>query len=269
MENQNHIRVLGTPVSLVNMDSAIETIVGWVDNRESRYVCAADVHSVMCALECGEHLAVMQHADMVLPDGTPLYWLSRLGGVKGTSRVCGPDLMAQLCAYSAKRGWRHFLLGGADGVVQQLADILPKLYPGIEVCGIHAPSFGQRISKEEDARVLSHLEEAKPNLVWVGLGCPNQERWMHDHVNRLTGAVMIGVGAAFDYHSGRLRRAPLWMRNSGLEWLHRLLSEPSRLWRRYLLMAPKFVMLASWELIRQRLVDVRLFGNSSNRPERK
>jgi N-acetylglucosaminyldiphosphoundecaprenol N-acetyl-beta-D-mannosaminyltransferase len=244
-----HISILGVPVSVVHPQSAIGWISGWIGRKESRYVCVADVHSVVQGYKNPMHRASMRGADMIVPDGMPLVWTGRLRGESVMARVSGPDLLPAVCAHSAKEaGWRHYFFGGAEGVPERLAERLSERFPGLRVVGTCSPPF-RALSAEEDAELVRQINEARPDIVWVGLGCPKQERWMAAHVDRIEGAVLIGVGAAFDFHVGHVKRAPLWMQRNGLEWVHRLASEPRRLWRRYLVLAPEFLIRASAEIL--------------------
>ncbi len=172
----------------------------------------------------------------------PLVWLSRLYGWRNTRRVYGPDLMLDLCERSLATGYRHFFYGGQEGVPDRLSDRLQRRFPGLIVAGTYSPPF-RTPTEEEDEEIVRRINDAKPDIVWVGLSTPKQEHWMAQHVDRLAASVLIGVGAAFDFHAGVKRQAPRWMQQSGLEWLFRLGSEPRRLWRRYLVNNPMFVWL--------------------------
>jgi N-acetylglucosaminyldiphosphoundecaprenol N-acetyl-beta-D-mannosaminyltransferase len=167
-------------------------------------------------------------------------WLLRLKGHNIRQRVYGPDLMLLLCEEAAKRGWRCFLYGGATGVPEQLMEVLEKRFPGLQIVGTYSPPF-RPLTAEEDEAVCAMINAAKPDIVWVGLGSPKQDIWMYEHREKLDVSVMHGVGAAFDFLTGRVKQAPRWMMNAGLEWLFRLLQEPRRLWKRYTLTNLKFV----------------------------
>ena len=234
------ISILGVPVSAVNIPAAVDRVASWIDKREARYVCVPDVYNVMLAQENPALMAALRGADMVAPDGQPLSWLGRWLG-HDVSRVCGPDLLTAICARSASQGWRHYFYGGAEGVAKELAARLSALHDGLIVAGYDSPPF-RSPTDDEKAIAIAKIKASRPNIIWVGLGCPKQELWMHEHIELLDNSILIGVGAAFDFHTGRVRRAPSWMRENGLEWLHRLISEPRRLWRRYILFAPKFVV---------------------------
>ena len=240
--------VLGVPVSIVDMPRALAIIDGWIAARRHEFVCLRDVHGIMACQDDPDLMEIHHRAGLVVPDGVPLVWFGRLMGHRDIRRVCGPDLMPALCQHSAANGYRHFFYGGAPGVAERLVERLRARFPGLEVAGIYAPPF-RPLSEEEDKAVVQMIDDSGADIVWVGLSTPKQERWMADHLGRLEAPVMLGVGAAFDFHAGVIGRAPVWMRNSGLEWLFRLASEPRRLWRRYLVMAPKFLVLAALQLL--------------------
>jgi N-acetylglucosaminyldiphosphoundecaprenol N-acetyl-beta-D-mannosaminyltransferase len=181
-------------------------------------------------------------AGLVTPDGMPLVWLSRLHGHDHAERVYGPDLMLALCEHSLSKGYKHYFYGGGEGVHERLAKNLQQRFPGLRVVGGYSPPF-RSLTREEDEQVAQSINAADPDIVWIGLSTPKQERWMAEHVGRLTAPVLIGVGAAFDFHSGLKKQAPRWMQRGGLEWLFRLATEPGRLWRRYLVNNPLFVLL--------------------------
>ena len=242
MENPPRVNILGVGISAINMDLALKLIEVWIAHRESHYVCVTPVHSVM---ECQRDSALRRihnASGLTTPDGMPLVWLSLLRGYHNVDRVYGPDLMLALCERSVGGGYRHFFYGGAEGVPEQLAANLQRRFPGLTVVGTYSPPF-RPLTPEEDDQVVQMINEARPDVVWVGLGSPKQERWMAAHIGRVKAPAIIGVGAAFDFLTGRKRQAPRWMQRNGLEWLFRLLTEPRRLWRRYLVNNPLFVLL--------------------------
>ncbi|MCB1548032.1 MAG: WecB/TagA/CpsF family glycosyltransferase [Hyphomicrobiaceae bacterium] len=245
------VMILGVPVSAIDMTQALAAIGDLVATRRGGFICVADVHSVMQARTNMKHRAALEAAALVTPDGTPLSWVGRLRGFSSMARVSGPDLLPAACAASRETGWRHYFYGGAEGVADELARRLSQRFPGLVVAGTECPPF-RALSQDEMQAALDRIVAAKPDIVWVGLGCPKQELWMHEHASKLAGAVSIGIGAAFDFHAGRIHRAPVWMQRNGLEWLHRLWSEPRRLWYRYLVLAPKFVTAALAEHYRLR-----------------
>lgn len=235
-------RVLGIPVSTINMPKAIDIILSWISSGQAHYICVRDVHGVMRAQEETELLEIHNRAGLVTPDGMPLVWLARWRGHKDVSRVCGADLVAELCSVSVDRGIAHYFYGGKPGVAERMAEALVARFPGLKVAGTGTPPFGA-MSTQEDTAHTAAIAASGASVVWVGLSTPKQEYWMRDHIERLPGATLIGVGAAFDFYAGDVKRAPAWMHQRGLEWLHRLASEPRRLWRRYLVLAPKFLLM--------------------------
>lgn len=181
-------------------------------------------------------------AGLVTPDGMPLVWVSRLYGYPDVKRVYGPDLMVALCSSSIEKGYRHFFYGGTEGLADQLVECLVQRYPGLQVAGIYSPPF-HPLSEEEDRKIVSLIKNADPDIIWVGLSTPKQEIWMSEHIDRLGNCVLFGVGAAFDFLSGNKKQAPSWMQSIGLEWFFRLSTEPKRLWKRYLINNPLFLIL--------------------------
>lgn len=242
----SRVDVLGVGVSAIDLGQAVTIIESWIASRQARYVCITGVHGVMESQRDDQLKEIHNQAGLVTPDGMPLVWLSRLNGHRHVDRVYGPDLMLACCERSVARGYTHFFYGGGDGVPEQLAGRLGMRYPGLRVVGTCSPPF-RALTAEEDDAIVNRINEANPDIVWVGLSTPKQERWMHRHRHRLQAPVMVGVGAAFDFHAGLKRQAPYWMQRSGLEWLFRLLSEPRRLGPRYLVNNPAFV----WRVCQQ------------------
>jgi N-acetylglucosaminyldiphosphoundecaprenol N-acetyl-beta-D-mannosaminyltransferase len=232
--------VLGVEVSAIDMAQAVAEVRRWVEARERRYVCVTGVHGVMESQRDPELRRIHNDSGLTTPDGMPMVWAGRRAGAGHMTRVYGPDLMLELCALAAERGWSSFFYGGAPGVAERLAERLVARFPRLAVAGCWSPPF-RPLTPEEDERVVRRIDDARPDLVWVGLSTPKQERWMAAHVGRVPG-VLLGVGAAFDIHAGLLPQAPHWMQRSGLEWLYRLLREPRRLWRRYLANNPRFAL---------------------------
>lgn len=241
------IDVIGTPITRVSWDQSLHRIHAWSMRRDSRVVCICNAHSVVTARQDKEFAAAVNSADMATPDGAPVAWLMRRLGASGQQRINGPDLMLKYCEAAAKRGESIYLYGGAETTLSILRDELPKRFPGLVIAGSHSPPF-RALSEEEDAAIVRDINDAGAGTIWVSLGCPKQEKWMAAHRGRING-VMIGVGAAFDYHAGVISRAPLWMQNNGLEWLHRLASEPRRLWKRYFVTNTLFIWHAARQLM--------------------
>jgi N-acetylglucosaminyldiphosphoundecaprenol N-acetyl-beta-D-mannosaminyltransferase len=240
--------VLGVGVSAINMDLALETIRGWIERREQHFVTVTGVHGVMESQRDEKIRDIHNRAGMVTPDGMPLVWLSRLKGQSHVRRVYGPDLMLAVCQDGLSRGYRHYLYGGAEGVPALLSDKLRERFPGIQIVGAFSPPF-RVLSPEEDEQIVRDVNAAQPDIVWVGLSTPKQERWMDGHAGRVQAPVMVGVGAAFDFHSGLKKQAPKWVQGSGMEWFFRLVMEPRRLAKRYLINNPTFIALVAGQLL--------------------
>ena len=244
-------QVLGVPIDALDWGLAIARIRKWARNRDSRYVCICNVHSVVTATQNARFGDVVRQADMATPDGAPVAWMLRRAGFLGQQRINGPDLMWKYCAQAASTGESIYLYGGADHTLSILRQKLIEAYPALNITGAYSPPF-RALTPEEDAADVERINTSGAGTVWVSLGCPKQELWMAAHRGRVN-AVMIGVGAAFDYYAGTIQRAPLWMQNVGLEWLHRLVSEPRRLWRRYLVTNTLFIVGAARQLLNNKL----------------
>jgi N-acetylglucosaminyldiphosphoundecaprenol N-acetyl-beta-D-mannosaminyltransferase len=240
-------KVLGSFIDAPVWSVALQRIVGWTARRESRYVCICNVHSVVTASRDSAFGSVLNQADMATPDGAPVAWMLRRLGFAGQVRINGPDLMWRYCARAAETGQPMFLYGGSAETLELLQLRLLEQFPGLQFAGAYSPPFRPLTAAEDDA-VVERINASGASVVWVSLGCPKQELWMAAHRGRVR-AVMVGVGAAFDYHAGTLSRAPQWMQNIGLEWLHRLVSEPRRLWRRYLITNTLFIFGALKQLV--------------------
>jgi len=234
------VDVLGVGVSAINTAQALAVLDTWIASRDPHYVCVTGVHGVMESQRNERLRQIHNAAGLVTPDGMPLVWLAQRRGFTNVERVYGPDLMLATCLHSLYRRYSHFFYGGADGVAEKLANRLSSQYPGLRVAGTYTPPF-RALSPEEDSAVVDRINRTGADIVWVGLGTPKQEQWMYEHVGRIEAPVLIGVGAAFDFHAGVKRQAPLWMQRSGLEWLFRLASEPRRLGPRYLVNNPSFM----------------------------
>lgn len=260
----SRVNVLGIGVHAQTMAQAVARIGGWIERRTPAYVCVTTVHGVVESQRDPALKAIHNAAGMVTADGMPLVWLCRAHG-HAAERVYGPDLMLEVCAASPARGWRHFLYGTTDAVLDRLAANLQARFPGLCIAGRYAPPF-RPLDDREDAAIVERINAARPDIVWVGLSTPKQECWMAAHLGRVTAPVMIGVGAAFDFHAGTKRQAPRWMRRNGLEWLFRLASEPRRLAHRYLVFNPLFLGLLAQQALGIR--DFPLPAEPSMREER-
>lgn len=240
--------VLGVGISPINMSQALEQLDAWIAARDRQYVCVCNVHSVMECRRSQEVRYVFNRAGMVTPDGVPLVWLLRMAGYAHVARVYGPDLMLATMQHSVTTGYRHYLHGGVAGVADELAAVMRRRFPGVAIVGAGTPAFGSAAELCTD-EIADIINGAEPDIVWVGMSTPKQDLWMSCMRPRLRAPVLIGVGAAFDFHTGRVPQAPRWMMRSGLEWLFRLKQEPRRLWRRYLIDNPWFL----FEIGRQKL----------------
>jgi N-acetylglucosaminyldiphosphoundecaprenol N-acetyl-beta-D-mannosaminyltransferase len=235
------VDVLGVGISAITMAMAVEEITRWVDMGEQHYVCVTGVHGVMESRRDPELRRIHMRSGLTTPDGMPMVWAAHWAGAQHVERVYGPDLMLALCGRAAERGWSSYFYGGKEGVPELLAERLSHQFPGLKMVGTHSPPFGTLTDEEAD-RVVERINRADPDLLWVGLSTPKQERWMAAHVGKVRAPALLGVGAAFDIHAGVLRQAPKWMQHYGLEWLYRLSREPRRLWRRYLHNNPRFLV---------------------------
>lgn len=231
--------VLGIPISVTTLDSASDIICTWAQDDVGRYIGVREVASVMAMYDDPALVEVANRASMNLPDGMPMVWIGKKLGLP-VQRTCGPDLMDKMLRESGRTGMKHFLYGGKEGVADNLADRFRREVPGIRIVGTYCPPF-RALTREEDADIVRRIRDSEADIVWVGISSPKQDIWAVEHLDRIP-ATMIGVGAAFDFHSGEVSRAPRWMQKAGLEWLYRLLSEPRRLWKRYLVLAPQFVL---------------------------
>lgn len=235
------MKVLGIHIDAICASEAVAQMECWIRSGESgRFVTLTNVHMLTEARRCADFRQVLSAASLRLADGMPLVWICRLRGVPA-ARLPGPDLLIEFCERTRGTTYRHYFYGGAPGVAQEMAEILQRRFPDVQVVGTCSPPF-RALSPEEDARLVAQINDAVPDVLWVGLGCPKQERWMFAHRQQVRAPVMLGVGQAFDILAGRLARAPKWMQRSGCEWLFRLVREPRRLWRRYLLSNSEFVV---------------------------
>lgn len=239
--------MLGVSIDVVTPDEAVSRVSDWAAGRESRYVCLCNVHSVVTASDDAALAAALHAADLVTADGAPVSWMLRRQGAASQSRVSGPDLMLDYCRAAAARGEPMFLLGGTPETLRRLEGALTNRFPGLVVAGALSPPF-RPLSPGEEQEIVDSIHASDARTVWVGMGCPKQEILMHRLRGRLR-AVTLGVGAAFDFHAGVKPRAPRWMRERGLEWLHRLVSEPRRLWKRYLVTNGRFLAGAMRQLL--------------------
>lgn len=242
----NKFSILKVQVSAINMDDACLLAEDAILNRQKRYICVCPVSTIMECKRDASALKSVNSADLVTPDGMPVVWIGRMRGHSNIRRVYGPELMESLCSISQKKGYRNYFYGSTENVLNRLKKNLNKKYPELTVSGVYSPPF-RRLTKEEDDRIVETINNSNSDIIWIGLGSPKQDLWMYEHRNRINAPVMVGVGAAFDFLSGVKPQAPLWVRNHGFEWLFRLVTEPRRLWRRYLIDNPLFIYYAGIE----------------------
>ena len=229
------------------METALRQTELLLDQGEQGYVCVTGVHGIMEAQSDDAFRDILNRSFLTTPDGMPTVWLGRIHGFKDMNRVYGPDYMLGLCERSVERGYRHFLYGGKPGVAEELRAELTRRFPGLKIVGTYTPPF-RPLNPDEENDLRSQLETSQADVLWCGLSTPKQERFMASYCHRMPVKLMVGVGAAFDLLSGNLSEAPDWMKKAGLQWLYRLIKEPKRLWRRYLLNNPKFTWLTFLQL---------------------
>jgi N-acetylglucosaminyldiphosphoundecaprenol N-acetyl-beta-D-mannosaminyltransferase len=251
VKRPEHRTILGLRIDVTSYPDATEGVLAWAGRGESRYVCCGTVNNVMEARRSPDYRVVMDQADLVTSDGMPLVWMLRWLGTRSATRVYGPDLMGLLLKASEDAGIQVGFYGGTDAVLARLVTTVKQLFTDLKVVYAEAPPF-RAPTPEEDRRTTQAIQDAGVRILFVGLGSPKQDRWMHAHKDRVQ-AVMLGVGQAFDLLSGAKPQAPRWMQSRGLEWTFRLATEPRRLWRRYLSQNPKFVFLALAQLLRARM----------------
>ena len=251
-ESANSFKLLGIRVDVIQIDDAVMQMEEWIrEGERCRYISVTGMHGVTEAQHDPSFKEVLNASDLVVPDGMPLVWIGRLRGFSIRRRVYGPELMLTFCSATVCKGYSHFFFGGPPGLAEKLAKTLSLRFPGLKVAGTFSPPY-RPATPCEDEEIVRQINNAHPDIVWVGMSTPKQERWMRDHRERLQVPLLVGVGAAFDIHVGAKRQAPVWMREHGFEWLFRLLQEPKRLWRRYLVYGCEFLFLVFCELLHLR-----------------
>ena len=243
------VAILKVSTDALSFDEAVSTLMEWASTgggQPCRYVSTCPVYTLMQCTERPEVMEAVNGADMVTADGMPVVWVQRWRGVQSAERVYGPDLMQEICRRSVQTGVQHYLWGGLDSVAEELKIKLENWYPGLQIAGCMSPPVAP-VGQAPDPEVVKKLNESGAQIIWVGLGSPKQDQWMRLYRPVLKARILIGVGAAFDMHAGRIRQAPRWMQRTGLEWLFRLCLEPRRLARRYLVYNPLFV----WGILRE------------------
>jgi N-acetylglucosaminyldiphosphoundecaprenol N-acetyl-beta-D-mannosaminyltransferase len=242
------VNILGVGVNAINMPQAVDLVSSAVSQGRKGYVCVTGVHGIMEAQKDPAFRTILNRSMLTTPDGMPTVWVGRLKAFSQMRRVYGPDFMLDVCSASVGRGYTHFLYGGVEGVADRLKCELTKKFPGLNVVGTYTPPF-RPLNASENADLQATISKLRPDFFWVGLSTPKQERFMAEYLPKLETKVMVGVGAAFDIHTGRAQDSPDWVKSAGLQWLHRLLQEPSRLWKRYLINNPIFMYKMTSQLL--------------------
>jgi N-acetylglucosaminyldiphosphoundecaprenol N-acetyl-beta-D-mannosaminyltransferase len=241
------VNVLGIGVQAVDMDDSVARMRLAVDHNRKGYVCLVGVHGIMEARRDPNLQTVFADAYLVAPDGMPTVWMGHLQGFSTMKRVFGPDLMLEVIGRKELSHYRHFFCGGAPGVAQNLRNEMLRRFPNASIVGTYTPPFCPMTYEEEENFALQ-VRQLHPDIIWVGLSTPKQDHFMFQYLPMLDTKLMVGVGAAFLYHTGEIRDSPQWVKRAGLQWLHRLMQEPTRLWRRYLLNVPAFLLQASLQV---------------------
>ena len=236
---KQRVNILGVGVHPLNMELAIEGIESAMAHKTKGYVCVTGVHGIMEAQSDLHYRNIQNKSFLTLPDGMPTVWIGKSEGFGSMGRVYGPELMLEVMRLSVEKGYTHYFYGGQEGVAEHLKTVLVKKFPGLQVVGTYCPPF-RPLNEKEEMELIEDVKQKKPDMFWVGISTPKQEQFMDKYINKLDVNLMFGVGAAFDVHTGRIKDAPDWMKESGLQWLHRLQQEPRRLWKRYLLNNPRF-----------------------------
>lgn len=242
------IDVLGVRVDVLNMESTLARLAGMLERGEKGYLSAITVHGVMLARRDEEFAAAFADAAIAIPDGTPIAWAGQLQGHHGMQHVTGPALMREVFLRKEFTDCTHFFYGGDVGVAEELAVRFTAIAPRARIVGTFTPPY-RPLTKAEESALIAQIDRCKPDMIWVGLGTPKQDKFMRQYLPLLDTKIMFGVGAAFDFHTGRIRDCSPWIKNAGLQWLHRLMQDPRRLWWRYLRDNPAFILGMSWQLV--------------------
>lgn len=247
IDKQNRVRVVSLFPDVVNHESAIEKVAELVKEDNGGYVCFSTVHMVMESYDDRGFAAKVNGADLIVTDGMPIVWMQKLQGKRTASRVRANDLMIMLLEFAAKNNLSVGFYGGRQEVLDAIRAKAEKELPNLQISYAFSPPFCA-LTDEEDKKITAEINAAKPDILFMGLGCPKQENWMAAHKEKLK-SVMLGVGASFDFYAGNVKESPAWLGKLGLEWLYRLTQEPKRLWRRYLILNPRFMFLAIMQLL--------------------
>ena len=231
--------IMGVDIAVIDMEWLVDYLNRNVKNLSGDYICVSNVHTTVTAYEDQEYRKIQNGGIMAIPDGGPLSSVGQKRGFKNMKRTTGPSLMGEIFKISASKGYRHYFYGSTDETLEKLFNVLNDTYPGIQIAGMYSPPF-RPMTDDEDRAIVDRINKTMPDIIWVGLGAPKQEKWMAAHQGKVNG-LMVGVGAGFDYHAGNIRRAPEWMQKNNLEWVYRLLQDPKRLFKRYWHTNTKFI----------------------------
>ena len=231
--------ILGVNIAAINMEWLLRYLDKNIDDIKGDYICVSNVHTTVTSYEDASYCAVQNGGLMAIPDGGPLSTIGKKRGYENMARITGPDLMGKIFEISSEKGYSHYFYGSKNETLELLTQKLKHQYPGIQIIGMYSPPF-RPLTEEEDKEVIERINKTKPDFVWVGLGAPKQEKWMAAHQGKIEG-LMLGVGAGFDYYAGNIKRGPIWMQKSNLEWLYRLIQDPKRLFKRYWSTNIKFI----------------------------
>ena len=240
--------VLGVDVDAIDLDEALGRVAVLLQGSRKSYVCVAGVHGIMEAQRNPQLMEVYSGSEMTIPDGMPLAWVGRMQGHIAMPRVTGPDLMLEVFRRKEFARATHFLYGGREGIAEELRDKLRIQFPWVKIVGTYTPPF-RALNPEEERDLQATVARLKPDVFWIGLSTPKQERFMAQYLSKLDTKVMIGVGAAFDIHTGRIKESPEWLKATGMQWFHRMCQEPGRLWKRYLYNNPRFIVRITAQLL--------------------
>lgn len=233
--------ILGVNIAVTNLNDTVDYIEANLENLKGNYICVSNVHTTITAYEDEKYRKIQNTGALALPDGKPLSILSKKRGFKNAQRVTGPDLMGELFKESEKKGYKHYFYGSTEETLELLKVKLKEKYPKLNIVGMYSPPFNPEVSLEDD-KILNEINNGKVDFLWIGLGAPKQEKWMSIHRGKVN-AIMVGVGAGFDYYAEKIKRAPMWMQKCSLEWLYRLMQDPKRLLKRYVSTNSKFIYL--------------------------
>lgn len=247
-ENIPRANLLGVGIHAVDMTRAVSLVEAALAGDDKHYICATALHSVMDAQKDPSLKIIFNNAFLSVPDGKGAVWAGWIQHFAEMGHVGGPELMLEICGLSLRKNYTHFLYGGKPGVVEELSAALGRMFPGIRIVGTYTPPF-RHLNLQEEADLVRLVARTAPDILWVGISTPKQEKFMAEYLSKLNAKLMFGVGAAFDFHSGKVKFAPLWVRRAGLAWLFRLCHEPRRLWKRYLLGYPRFLWLMTLQLL--------------------